>query len=56
MAKFKPGDTITSGDVYWTIERVTKTHYQITTGTYMPIKLVDTYWELVSNEGEIVDD
>lgn len=57
MAKFKAGDTITNGDAYFVISRVTKTSYELQgLFTYLPIALVDKYWSLVSNEGVIEDD
>jgi len=58
--KFKAGDTITNGLIYLTIIRVTRSSYQLKLegdgDAYMPIALVDKFWELASNEGEIVDD
>jgi hypothetical protein len=53
---YKPGDTITMGtDTYHTIKRVTRTHYEMQSGVYMPIKLVDRFWIPASLEGEIED-
>lgn len=54
---FKAGDTITNGQAFFVIERVTKNSYELKgLFTYMPIVLVDKYWSLASNEGEIEDD
>ena len=57
MAKFKPVDTITdihgSGYAYITIKWVGKDSYQTTGGAWLPIKLVDQFWKIADEEGEI---
>ena len=56
MPKFQAGDTITNGDAYFIIQRVTKTSYELKgLNTYMPIAIVDRLWTIASDEGEIVE-
>jgi len=53
---FRAGDTITNGDAYFIIQRVTRTSYELKgLNTYMPIAIVDRLWTIVSDEGEIVE-
>lgn len=58
MPKFKPGDTIQgqAGTFYVTIKHVGKDSYQTTGGAWMPINIVDRFWKLVDEEGEIVEE
>jgi len=57
LGKFKVGDTITNGERWLIISHATKSAYKIKgVHGWMPIALVDKFWELASNEGEIVDD
>lgn len=57
--RFKAGDTITDGNgVYYTVEFISKHSYKLKGGdrAYMPVSLVDKYWEPISeNDTEIED-
>jgi hypothetical protein len=61
MTKFKAGDTITNGQIFVTVQRVTRTSYQLHADNrgpdqYMPVALVDRLWTIANNEGEIIDE
>lgn len=54
-SRFKPGDTITDGETYVTIQYVFKDSYKTTNGAWFPIRLIDILWTLADDEGEIIE-
>lgn len=56
MAKFKPGDTITNGSAFFTIEYVAsrgQAYKMVGADTYMPVAIVDRLWTLAVDEPTI---
>lgn len=56
MARFKPGDTIANGEITVTIAWIGKHSYSTIGGAFLPINLVDRFWVLVDELGEIIDE